>query len=96
MTIRYCVAVYMIDKAYGGAEEGGWWYTYGDLVKLLKVFGNEKQAYDYANRLNDRLETTLNKGRRSISSVLSEGRYSAKVYENSPPQHFPEVTPHYE
>ncbi len=33
MTIKY-VNVYMADRAYGGPEEGGWYYTYGEALKL--------------------------------------------------------------
>jgi hypothetical protein len=28
----YTVAIYLVDKAYGGHEEGGWWFEYGDRV----------------------------------------------------------------
>ena len=28
------VALYLVDRAYGGPEEGGWWYDYGTLVPL--------------------------------------------------------------
>jgi hypothetical protein len=28
----YWVAIYLIDLAYGGSEEGGWWYQAGALV----------------------------------------------------------------
>lgn len=96
MATKYCVAVYLIDKSFGGREEGGWWYESGELKKVLKVFGNEDLAYDYCRRVNRRLANTLNKGRRSISSVLSEGVYDCQVYENCPPRFYPEVTPHYE
>lgn len=45
----YSVAIYLVDKAYGGPEEGGWWYNYGirqdvDFSKqwdlLNNTFGN--------------------------------------------------------
>ena len=96
MTTRYIVSIYMIDKRYGGPEEGGWWYNIGDLVRTMHVFGNEGAAYAYCNRLNDKLGTTLNKGRRPISSVLSTGRYAAKVHENHAPLHYPGSQPYYE
>ena len=28
----YTVAIYLVDKAYGGHEEGGWWFEYGDRI----------------------------------------------------------------
>jgi hypothetical protein len=29
---RYTVAIYLVDKQYGGPEEGGWWYEAGTRV----------------------------------------------------------------
>ncbi len=103
----YFVAVYMVDKAFGGPEEGGWWYDYGDLVidtDLLKANGISLPiAYDnmdtaervcgYQNQL---LNNTLNVGRREISSMASAGRYMAMVFENELPNHFPTEKPRYE
>lgn len=96
MSTKYLVAVYMVDKAYGGPEEGGWWYDTGELIRIIDVFGHEQKAYDFCLRLNKLLRRTLNKGRREISSVLSTGRYFAEVYEDCAPRHYPEITPHYE
>lgn len=28
----WTVAIYLVDRAYGGPEEGGWWYTCGERV----------------------------------------------------------------
>jgi hypothetical protein len=96
MSTKYVVATYLVDKAYGGPEEGGWWYECGEHVRTHRVFGNEDAANKYCRRLNDLLHVTLNKGRRSISSVLSEGQYAADVYENAAPKFFPETRPYYE
>ena len=103
----FFVAVYMVDRAYGGPEEGGWWYDCGELITdadLLKengialptAYSEEslaERAVGYANHL---LNNTLNVGRREISSVISTGRYMAMVFENELPHHFPTVRPRYE
>lgn len=91
------VAVFLEDRAYGGPEEGGWWYDTGDLVRTVwqGPASQAEAAEVYAERLNKKLETTLNHGRRPISSVLSEGRYRALVC-NEPPASWPEQRPHYE
>lgn len=49
----WCVAVYETDRAYGGPEEGGWWYDCGMLVEHAKIrfFDNYKDAYDYTQEL---------------------------------------------
>jgi len=92
----FIVAVYLIDRAYGGPEEGGWYYEAGELVRQVRLFKNEEAAMDYSRRLNKWLQRTLNKGRRPISSVLSEGCYCALVYGDYAPKYYPEETPHYE
>lgn len=92
----FIVSVYLVDQAYGGPEEGGWWYETGELVRMVRIFKNEKSAYRFCVRLNDRLRATLNKGRREISSVLSDGRYAADVHEDRAPEHYPAQRPHYE
>ena len=49
----WCVAVYETDRAYGGPEEGGWWYDVGGLVEHAKIrfFDRYQDAYDYAQEL---------------------------------------------
>lgn len=96
MTTKHIVAVYLHDRAYGGPEEGGWWFESGDLVRVMRVFGSEASATDFCYRLNRRLRATLNRGRRSIGSVLSEGRFCARVYEDDAPPHYPARRPYYE
>jgi hypothetical protein len=92
----FIVAVYLEDRHYGGPEEGGWWYNAGDLVRVIRVFKSECRASLYACRLNRMLDATLNKGRPSTGSMLSQGRYVVDVCEDNAPAHYPETRPHYE
>ena len=92
----YVVAVYLCDRAYGGPEEGGWWYDTGEMARIIRTFKDEERAVAHATRMNRLLDATINKGRREISSVLSDGRYCAEVHENIAPHHYPERRPHYE
>lgn len=94
--MTYTVAVYLCDRAYGGPEEGGWWYSTGALVRAVRRFKSEERAIRFAYRMNELLAVTLNKGRRPISSVLSDGRYAAEVCDGEPVSHYPEIVPHYE
>jgi hypothetical protein len=97
MAKTFIVAVYLEDRAYGGPEEGGWWYNAGELVRVIRVFRNEDKAYAFTRRMNDLLAVTLNKGRPSTGSMLSQGRYVADAHEgNAPLAHYPETRPHYE
>lgn len=92
----FLVAVYLVDRAYGGPEEGGWYYDCGELVRTVRLFKNEKLADAFCLRLNEKLHATLNRGRPSISSILSEGRYSAQVHATAAPAFFPVNRPYYE
>ena len=102
----WTVAIYLIDRSYGGPEEGGWYYTSGDRVDhvldgvpgswLLTVYDTEEQCEVFVKQLQDLLDKTVNVGRRDIGSVLSTGRYQAEVYNGHPPKHYPETRPHYE
>lgn len=96
----FVVSVYLVDRAFGGYEEGGWYYTYGipqrEATPLLRTFRAEDEAYAYMQRLQRALDVTWNHGRHDIGSVLSEGEYRAIVDENEMPHHFPQEIPHYE
>jgi len=100
--VMFSVAVYLIDQAYGGPEEGGWWYTCGELVDPSEpVFaptyhGTSVEAYAKVLEVNTELDRTHNQGRRPISSVLSEGQFAALVHVGHPPQNYPTTRPHYE
>lgn len=98
----YTVAIYMEDLAYGGPEEGGWYYDTAQLVtepeaaQFLRGFDKEAEARAYAKELNSTIMPQWNEGRPDISSVLSEGCYRAIVSEGMPQPYYPETRPHYE
>ena len=98
----YTVAIYMEDRAFGGHEEGGWYYDVAELVMepraavLLRGFDKEEDAFAYADTLNDTTIPQWNEGRPEVSSVSSEGRYHAIVNEGMPKPFYPETRPHYE
>lgn len=93
--MRYVVALYEIDRAYGGAEEGGWWYDTGEFVRLLALAPTEERACRLAYRAN-RLLDRLQRHRRPVSSIIYDGgRYTAIVYEGNAPLAFPECPPQY-
>lgn len=94
--MTYVVAVYLADRAYGGPEEGGWWFDTGELVRAVRRFKSEERAIAYCRRLNHLLDVTLNKGRRPKSSVISEGVFEAQLSEGEPPTRYPTERPHYE
>lgn len=97
--MAYSVAIYLVDRAYGGSEEGGWYYDCGepdhDHARYTRLFAAEGDAHKYMRDLQSRICADLNDGRPSISSVLSIGRYRACINEGLPAP-FPERRPHYE
>lgn len=57
--MAHVLAIYEIDRAYGGPEEGGWWYDCGQLVRIIGTARTSTRAYQLAaraNRLLDRLQ----------------------------------------
>ncbi len=57
--MRFIVALYEVDRAYGGPEEGGWFYDTGALTRPLRVCRTEAAAIALAcrvNRLLDRIQ----------------------------------------
>lgn len=90
------LALYEIDRAFGGHEEGGWFFDTGQLVKILAVDRNEHRAYARRDRLNQWLGR-LQHQRRPVSSVAyNGGRYRVFTYQDVPPPFFPTERPTYE
>lgn len=99
----YTVAIFLVDRAYGGPEEGGWYYDCGeptmdvelaDDMHFPHIFKSRAEASEHAKKVNELLEPE-NKDRPSIDSVLSRGRYFAKVCDGYP-KPYPETRPRYE
>ena len=96
----YVVCVVHMDRAYGGPEEGGWWYdttepVVGPDIPLPSVWRTMDEAQAACDALSDWC-VEHNEGRREIGSVLSEGRYGTMIYEGQFPHPTPEERPHYE
>ena len=99
--MSYTVQLFFCDRAYGGPEEGGWWFGYGQPVadsavgfKVTRRFKTQAKAQGYRARIQNRLDS-LNDTRPSISSVASEGQYHALIC-SAKPRPYPETRPFYE
>lgn len=95
----YTVAVYLADRAYGGPEEGGWWFDSGvpahEFARFCRGFSRYSLARAYADRLERHLLPRVNAGRRDKSSVLSDGVYEIEVV-SGVPEAYPADRPVYE
>ena len=90
---RLYVNCYMIDQAYGGPEEGGWYYTVGRPVES-RLADDDIQAEEILAERRAYWEWH-NKERPEIWSVLSEGRF-AVWRESHYARVFPDAKPYYE
>ncbi|VWX51051.1 hypothetical protein [Novosphingobium sp. 9U] len=94
--MAHVIAIYEIDRAFGGHEEGGWWYDCGQLTRTLATARSLEQAHRIATRAN-RLLARLQRDKRPVSSVAYDGgRHQAMVFDRIAPAHFPAEQPRYE
>ena len=84
---------YVLDKRYGGPEEGGWWYDVGTFTHCWGYYRNNDEADRVRQKYKSRIDEK-NDGRPDISSVLSRGRYQILI-ETSPGADFPSYRPVY-
>ena len=90
----HSVAVYLVQRLYGGPEEGGWHYDFGALCTdpaltasgVTFAEGHEDRARTMALEVQAHLDRDWNVGdhARPISSVLSAGRFEARVHMAGP------------
>lgn len=98
----HTVSVYLVDKAYGGPEEGGWWYEYGipqdysEFVQLRETFVNLEEAERYRVNLQVLLDQQYNRYRPDINSVLSDGVFRVVIDTDCDPAEYPSTKPRYE
>ena len=87
----WTVAVYDVDRQYGGSEEGGWWFDTGTLIRKAIV-----ETYERACELREEWEVEFPYTRKRYS-VLGGEDYNVDIIEGADvPLTFPEVYPHYE
>ncbi len=88
--------VYMTNRAYGGPEEGGWWYDYGVFQECLGTFFSPDNAAEALEKWQ-RIASARNKERGSygdIGSVLCEGALRVRL-ERHPGCDYPTQRPYY-
>lgn len=88
--IRWWVAVYEVDRGYGGPEEGGWYFDTG-VLQLSVPCDSREQAEVIREIIAPDWESTSD----SSSVIYSGGDYRISVRKHKPADEFPERTPHY-
>jgi len=89
------VNTYECNQAYGGSEEGGWWFDIGDPVESV-YFEYRYEAEEAFPKIEARWKR-LNEieGRRETSSVSCDGYYET-YYGKDYAKSFPNKKPSYE
>lgn len=97
MTERtFTLAFFEMDRAYGGPEEGGWWFDCGQFVRNLRTYPTQATA-EAAQRRANALLHRLQRNKRDVGSVIySGGRHSVLMFEGDVPQAIPTERPYYE
>jgi hypothetical protein len=99
---KYFIHKHEVSLAYGGPEEGGWWYDTGDPVDDWVPEGpfmNEDDAHARCRELNEQEHVRAEKEEEyNYTSVLSyrSTHYGYSVEETTIMRPYPEMRPHYE
>ena len=102
LSAKVYVNVYSVGRAYGGPEEGGWWFDTGHVVSSTPFAGRD--AYMDAVRHADSLrESHAENGMRREDRNGGIGRFSVMggddlvvVVEDHQGENYPAEWPHYE
>lgn len=74
----YAVAVYSTDRVYGGPEEGGWWYTAGELEYVHAFYHHEEVAWEAARTLNEEFKPEFRYAGNMAAHVVTVPRWELK------------------
>jgi hypothetical protein len=92
--LKYFIHKHEVELAYGGPEEGGWWYNIGTPVEdwIPEGFATEDEAYERCHELNEQEHERRQREEDSYRST----HYSYSVHETTVMRPFPETRPRYE
>ena len=85
---------YLTDRAFGGGEEGGWWYDTGVFVKSHGTFPTREAAFAARDGLDAYL-AERREGREPPDSVRCTG-WPDLIVEKRPGANFPRERPRYQ
>lgn len=77
---KFYTNVYVVGRAYGGPEEGGWWYDYGTPIFEECT---EHETFDDAMEM-----------KQAVQNAYNDGHIDVYV-EDHPAKAFPETRPYY-
>ena len=85
------ISMYETQQIYGGSEEGGWYYTYGDAIRgTVREF--EAGDFPIAALYEEHLQERVSKQR---YSQYGYGGFTVRVTAEDQALHFPKQRPYY-
>ena len=93
--ITYHLNLYEVGMAYGGPEEGGWWYDFGLFAECLGTYPTPQAAEEARDELADHLDE-LREGRFEPSDSRSWNNWPVLYIETHPGERFPKERPRYQ
>ena len=93
------LAVYELNLASGGPEEGGWWYTEGTLIDLRVVPQSPVWDQVFETTKAELIGQYPAEGERPLHSVAYDGgAHEVRITNDGkiPWEHTPYIRPHYE
>lgn len=90
------VVVYEVDRAFGGREEGGWWYDTGHLVHSVPIRGRKGQVMAKAAKVLKRTRREWPENGSSSSVLGGHEDYRCWIETSEPAEYFPTERPYYE
>lgn len=91
---RYYLNEYELNRAYGGPEEGGWWYDTGRFVRTIGVHENQEDAETQMEIYSGPYLRRRREDRYEPSSMSCNGWPTLRI-EEQPGADFPVVPPQY-
>lgn len=92
-------AAYYVDRAYGGPEEGGWWYDVGEHLMTLEFLADEAAREDdefpYDAKAREIAETRLKELCEEAGHDI-HGQFFNIFIEDKPGCDFPAQRPHWD
>lgn len=89
------VSAYTVDRCYGGAEEGGWYYDWYTFVSVVATRPTWEEARAFANLLDDaQREQDREEGKRERWSVIGSAD-TVYIVENVPGEERSTERPYY-
>lgn len=88
--------VYLVDQAYGGPEEGGWWYNIGECLASIPFETLEEITEEIKDKYQKMFEKIYYREPHKDRFQTNGEADVIIIVENYKGSNFPQTCPHYE